>query len=110
MIIYTLGFSKHCRGTVHRALEVGFIFGAMDDNFCGTGPDAERLSDRMQDAWTTFAHTGNPSCDSMGVWPEYGKDRNTMVISKDCHVKQAIYEAERKIWKSASNVDLNRML
>ncbi len=92
------------------ALEVGFVFGTMDDGFCGTGPDAERLSDRMQDAWTTFARTGNPSCKSIGNWPEYGEDRNTMIISRDCHVEKAIYEAERKIWEKAGDIDLNRML
>jgi para-nitrobenzyl esterase len=92
------------------ALEVGFVFGTMDDNFCGTGPDADRLSEAMQDAWTAFARTGNPSNNLMGAWPEYGKERNTMVISKVCHVEKAVYETERKIWEQAGEIDLNRML
>jgi para-nitrobenzyl esterase len=92
------------------ALEVGFVFGTMDDGFCGTGPDADRLSDRIQDAWTSFARTANPSCNNMSVWPEYGKDRNTMVISRDCHIETALYEEERKAWERAGEVDLNRML
>jgi para-nitrobenzyl esterase len=96
-------------GATH-ALEVGFIFGTMDDNFCGTGHDADRLSESMQDAWTAFARTGNPSCKSMGLWPDYGKDRNAMIISKECHVEKAIYEAERRVWERAGEVDLNRML
>ena len=92
------------------ALEVGFVFGTMDDMFCGTGPVVERISGQMQDAWTAFAHTGNPSCESIGEWPEYGKERKTMIISEDCHVEKAIYEEERKIWEKAGNVNLNNML
>ena len=78
--------------------------------FCGTGPDADRLSGMMQDAWTAFAHTGNPSCSSMGDWPEYGKERYTMIISKKCHVEKSIYESERKIWEKAGPINLNNML
>ncbi len=96
-------------GATH-ALEVGFVFGTMNDTFCGTGPAADRLSERMQDAWTAFARTGNPSCDSMGKWPEYGTERNTMIIAEDCHVEKAVYEEERKIWEKAGPVDLNNML
>ncbi len=92
------------------ALEVGFVFGTMDDTFCGTGPAAEKLSRQMQDAWIKFARTGNPSCESIGKWHEYGTSRNTMIISEDCHMEKAIYEAERKIWEKAGPIDLDRML
>jgi para-nitrobenzyl esterase len=96
-------------GATH-ALEVGFVFGTMDDGFCGTGVEADRLSDRMQEAWAAFARTGNPSCKGMGTWPTYGNERNTMIISKNSRVEKVIYEAERKIWANAGQVDLNRML
>ena len=96
-------------GATH-ALEVGFVFGTMDDMFCGTGPAADRLSERMQDAWTAFARTGDPSCKSIGIWPEYGTERKTMIISDDCHVEDAAYEEERKVWEKVGPVDLNKML
>jgi para-nitrobenzyl esterase len=96
-------------GAAH-ALEVGFVFRAMDENFCGIGPVADRISDQMQDAWTTFARTGNPSCESMGEWPEYGTARKTMIISDNCHVEESFYEEERKIWEKIKDVDLNKML
>lgn len=96
-------------GAAH-ALEVGFVFGTMDDIFCGTGPAADKVSEQMQDAWTTFAHTGNPSCDSLGEWPEYGAERKTMIISEECRVEEAVYEEERKIWEKVGHVDLNKML
>ena len=96
-------------GATH-ALEVGFVFGSMDELFCGSGPVVDRISEQMQDAWTTFARTGNPSCESMGKWPEYGTERKTMIISDDCHVEDAVYEEERKIWEAVGPVDLNKML
>ena len=96
-------------GAAH-ALEVGFVFGTMDDTFCGTGPAADKLSGQMQDAWTSFARTGNPSCEGIGEWPVYGTERNTMIISEECHVEKAVYEEEREIWKKVGPVDLNNML
>ena len=96
-------------GAAH-ALEVGFVFGTMDDMFCGTGPAADRLSECMQDAWTAFARTGNPSCESIGEWPEYDTERKTMIISEDCHVEKAVYEKEREVWEKVKHVDLNKML
>lgn len=92
------------------ALEVGFVFGTMDENFCGTGPAVDKLSEQIQDAWTAFAHTGNPSCESFGEWPEYGTERETMVISEECHIEDAVYEEERRIWNKAGPVNLNNML
>ncbi len=87
------------------ALEIGFVFGKYDDMFCGTGPEADKLSECMQDAWIAFARTGNPSTQCMGEWPEYGQDRKTMVIGKDRHVEAAPYEAERAVWETVKRGD-----
>jgi para-nitrobenzyl esterase len=84
-------------GACH-ALEIGFVFGQHDDMFCGTGPDADKLSKCMQDAWLAFARTGKPDCESIGKWPVYGDDRMTMVLGKDCHAEAATYDAERQAW------------
>jgi para-nitrobenzyl esterase len=84
-------------GACH-ALEIGFVFGNHDDTFCGTGPDADKLSRCMQDAWLAFARTGDPSCESIGKWPVYGEERLTMILGRDCHVEAAPYEDERRIW------------
>lgn len=85
-------------GACH-ALEIGFVFGNFDDKFCGTGPDAEALSRKMQDAWLAFARTGDPGCKSIGKWPLYGKRRLTMILGKDCHMEEAPYEEERRAWE-----------
>jgi para-nitrobenzyl esterase len=86
-------------GSCH-ALEIGFVFGNYDDTFCGTGPDADVLSRKMQDAWIAFARTGNPSCESIGKWEPYSDSRTTMILDKTCRQENAPYEEEREIWDS----------
>jgi para-nitrobenzyl esterase len=88
---------KGAFGSCH-ALEVGFVFGNYDNTFCGSGPDADALSRKIQDAWVAFARTGNPSCDSVGKWEPYGNSRTTMILDKTCHPENAPYEDERSIW------------
>ena len=92
-------------GSCH-ALEMGFVFGTYDDMFCGSGPDADRLSQCIQDAWLAFARTGDPSCDSLGNWPRYGNQRETMILGEECHVEEAPYEEERRAWDSIPNMFL----
>jgi len=84
-------------GACH-GLDRRFIFGTYDDPACGTGPVVEKLSRCIQDAWLAFARTGDPSCESIGRWPVYGKERMTMLLDKDCRVEAAPYEDERRIW------------
>jgi para-nitrobenzyl esterase len=84
-------------GACH-ALEIGFVFNSYDAMFCGTGPDADKLAQRIQDAWIAFARTGDPSCESIGKWPVYGRDHMTMLLDKNCRVEAAVYEEERKAW------------
>jgi para-nitrobenzyl esterase len=86
-------------GACH-ALDIGFVFGNLEPAFNGTGPEAERLSLQMQDAWLSFARTGNPACESIGEWKPYGTDRNTMVFGRKSHQEPAPYEEERKAWEA----------
>jgi para-nitrobenzyl esterase len=95
-------------GACH-ALEVGFVFGAHDATFCGSGPDADRLSGDMQDAWTRFAHTGNPGCKSLGEWPQYSEGRATMILDKNSRLEKAAYEEERKVWESLEELKYSNM-
>jgi para-nitrobenzyl esterase len=71
-------------GSCH-ALELPFVFGTLNaptqDRFAGTGPDVERLSRDMMDAWLAFARTGNPAAKSIGAWSAYDDaKRPTMVF------------------------------
>jgi len=88
-------------GACH-ALEIGFVFGQYEPLFCGTGPDADQLSECIQDAWLSFAHHGDPSGECLGQWPPYGKERTTMLLGKDSHVEAAPYEDVRALWETVT--------
>jgi para-nitrobenzyl esterase len=91
-------------GACH-GLEVGFVFGTHDPMFCGSGPEADKLSDSIQESWLNFAHTGNPSGKGLGNWPTYGKQRETMIIGKKPHVENAPHEEERAVWEQVKKYD-----
>lgn len=86
-------------GACH-ALEIGFVFGLLDDNFTGSGEKAQALSAKMQEAWASFARRGNPSCESVGKWEVYGEQRRTMILGKQCMLVDAPYDEERRVWES----------
>ncbi len=86
-------------GACH-ALDIGFVFGNLEPEFHGIGPEAEKLSDEMQDAWLSFARIGNPSCKSLGEWKPYGNERNTMILGNNSQLEKAPYEEERKAWET----------
>jgi para-nitrobenzyl esterase len=88
---------KGLLGACHLA-EIGFVFGTYEGTFCGTGPAADRLSQNIQEAWTTFARKGDPSSAGLGSWPRYGDRRITMILDKECRLAEAPYEEERRAW------------
>ncbi|HSW58582.1 MAG TPA: carboxylesterase/lipase family protein [Dehalococcoidales bacterium] len=87
-------------GACH-SLELGFLFGNHRADFHGAGPAAEKLADQIQSAWIAFARSGNPSCESLGRWPSYGKSRTTMLLGADSRAVKAPFEAERQAWEKA---------
>jgi para-nitrobenzyl esterase len=87
------GILKACH-----ALEIGFVFGNPESAFCGSGPDVDKLSDEIQQAWFTFARTGNPGTNRLGEWPPYGEKRQTMLLGKISHMEDDPYSDERMIW------------
>jgi len=91
-------------GACH-ALEIGFVFGNHNPAFGTGGPEADKLSRRMQDAWINFARNGNPSCDSLGEWPQYGHDRLSMILDRHCYLEKAPYEEEREIWETIEELN-----
>jgi len=89
-------------GACH-TIDIGFVFGTLSAEFNGTGAAADKLAGQVQDAWLAFAHTGNPSCESLGNWPQYGIRRVTMILGEDCHPEEAPYDAERRAWDPVPN-------
>ncbi|HKN37477.1 MAG TPA: carboxylesterase/lipase family protein [Acidimicrobiia bacterium] len=83
-------------GSCH-GIELPFVFGTLDskgaDAFAGSGPAAEALATRAQDAWLAFARTGDPG------WPRYDPStRSTMVLGETCEVTEDPMPAERLAW------------
>jgi para-nitrobenzyl esterase len=94
-------------GSCH-ALEIPFVFATLAapgiDAFAGSGPDAQRLSEQMMDAWLAFARTGDPNHDGAAEhWPSYDAERRaTMVFGAATRVEDAPYDAERVLWSGVS--------
>src|SRR5262249_18730941 len=62
------------QGAVH-ALELPFVFGTLDTSelgaIAGRTAAARVLSERIQDAWLSFARTGRPESAGLPEWPRY---------------------------------------
>ena len=89
-------------GSCH-ALELPFVFGSFNaptmDRFAGTGPEAERLSQRIMDAWIAFARSGDPAHPGLPEWPTYdAQTRATMLFDRSCERCDAPLDAERAAW------------
>ena len=90
------------QGAVH-ALDLPFVFGTLATSelgaIAGRTPAAQRLSERMQDAWLAFARTGRPRAAGLPEWPAYAPPRRaTMVFADEPQVVDAPQEAERAVW------------
>ena len=70
-------------GACH-ALELPFVFGTLDaptqDRFAGRGPEVERLSANMQEAWLGFARSGEPAHEGIGAWDRYAPGRRPTML------------------------------
>ncbi len=84
-------------GAMH-GLDNPFLFGSLEPDFTGSDAELENLVLKMQDSCAAFTRTGDPSCESAGKWPVYGKDRMTMLFDRDTRVEAAPYEVERAAW------------
>ena len=87
-------------GSCH-ALEIPFVFGTLKStpDFTGKGPDADRLSEIMQNSWISFARGGGPEIKQVGSWPEYeAKNQATMIFGIEPGIEIAPREPERGVW------------
>ena len=72
--------------------------------FLGLDEGVDPVGRALRSAWAAFAKTGDPSCDEVGEWPEYGRDRRTMLIDDRPRVTGDPMAAVRSIWESESAV------
>lgn len=96
-------------GAVH-AIELPFVFGNLDLSWIPRGRTSDpreivrrrTLSDRVMDAWISFALTGSPNARrGRGVpyWPAYGvRRRATMAWNLRPAVVDAPADRERRLW------------
>lgn len=87
-------------GACH-SVEMPFVFGTLDaptqDRFAGTGPDVERLSREMMDAWLGFARDGAPDHASIAPWSLYdAQSRSTMIFGTKASAQQPDPFAEER--------------
>jgi len=85
------------------AIDVPFTWGSYEPVFSGTGPKADTLARNTQEAWLAFAHNGKPDCDSLGKWPAYGNNRETMILGENCHLENDPLGKERIAWHKISD-------
>jgi para-nitrobenzyl esterase len=95
-------------GAMH-GLDNPILFGSLDAQFTGNGPEVEDMAAKLQDSCTAFARTGDPSCKTIGRWPPYGEDRMTMVFDKNTRIEAAPYETERLAWEGHESLSNPRL-
>lgn len=78
--------------------DVGFQIGTRVPGFAGSGPAVDAFAAQIQDARLALARNGDPSCDSLGPWPAYGDQRQTMMLGEKCFVAHAPYDEKRRVW------------
>ena len=89
-------------GACH-GIDIPFVFGSVGrrgmQRFSGSGPDAERLSARMMDAWLAFARGGDPNHADLPDWAPYDAERRaTLIFDREPGVSLAPFDAERSAW------------
>ena len=74
--------------TFHSA-EIAFVFdnAGLCMNQTGGGREALRLAARSSDAWTAFAHAGNPNHPGLASWPAFDAPQPTMIFDNECEVQ-----------------------
>ena len=94
--------SSYKRFDSSHSMEIPFVFGTADDLdaivFTGRNTAKKALIGQVQEAWTNFARTGNPSRANLS-WPTYDQNtRATMQLGVSCSVINDPNSAERAVW------------
>lgn len=90
---------KYLKGACH-AVDLAYVFNNLDVTiYTGKNPD-KATAHRVQEAWTNFAKTGNPSIDDV-EWLKYSSnDKNVMIITlKGWKIENNWMKEQRELYK-----------
>lgn len=77
-----LGHNPILPGAFHGA-EVPYVFSGLLGVPIPLPPAADRLSQRIQQSWAQFAHTGNPETPAFAPWPSASDTTGTLELGSD---------------------------
>ena len=103
--MYRLDYETPILGGILRTphgLDTPMVFGHAREfaRMLGEGPVPQRVSEQLMDAWTAFAHTGDPSTSRL-AWPAYDTSRReTMIFAADSHVVADPEKPFREFWSA----------
>nr|WP_263327272.1 carboxylesterase/lipase family protein [Neobacillus sp. Marseille-Q6967] len=91
------------------ALEIPFVWNTLDkantENFTGSSPERQLLANHMHQAWTNFAHNGNPTTKDFPEWAKYDvNERSTMIFNLESEVVKDPNQEDRIKWEQATMV------
>jgi para-nitrobenzyl esterase len=95
--------SPNARYDSAHSMELPFVFGLIDEldsiDFTGRDPHRETLMRQMQQAWISFARTGDPNHPGLPHWPRYDRTtRATMELGARSTVLKDPLSAQRLAW------------
>jgi para-nitrobenzyl esterase len=101
-------------GSCH-GLELPFVFGGVRTSLLRAGlvsnPSAQRLCNRIQDAWIAFARTGDPGHADLPDWPAYSRFcRYTMTLREHCSLREDPHHKGREFWEPLAREGESRFL
>jgi para-nitrobenzyl esterase len=103
--MYLFTWQSDYRDYLYKAchtLEIPFVFDTVGNNVRITGSRQDKfgLSKIMSEAWSAFAHSGDPNHPGMPKWEPYSVDkRATMIFDVPCRLDYDPYREELDAWK-----------
>ncbi len=104
VFMYLFTWESNFLGGLFKAghgLEIPFVFDITDDvGMTGDRPDKYELAAAMSDAWSAFAHSGDPGHAGIPEWKPYTTDnRATMLFDVPCRVEVDPFREELDAWE-----------
>lgn len=96
MYYWTVPSALPLRKACH-AVELAYVFGNLEETLYTGEVADEVLSDTIMQMWTNFARTGNPSVPDLEWQPYSAQHRETMLITRQPHMKNDVLSGRRKL-------------